>query len=209
VCMDGSQLMALLVDAKSAVRSVRCTGVSRARDVPPGADEWESTWTIWHTSEGRYRIERAKGITCFDGSTCWTVLPDGAKAFKSPTPLPSLLDDAISPGWLHPDVNLVDLGETVIEGRSCRSVDARTSDGELHYSLTVDQGTGLILKSRDERTGRELELHDVAVNVDIDESRFRPELGPNVTVVEPPSRMNILAVLARFAVRSVFRRHTR
>ena len=207
--MDGSELMALLVNAKSAVCSVQCTGVTRARDVPPGAYEWESTWTTWQTSDGRYRLERAKGITYFDGRTCWTVLADGAKAFRNPIPLPSLLGEAISPPWLHSDVNLVDLGETVNEGRSCRSVDARTTDGELHYSLTVDQATGLILESRDERTGREFELHDVAVNVDIDESRFRPELGPDVTIVEPPTRGQNLAFLARIAARSIFRRRTR
>lgn len=201
--------MALLVNAKSAVRSVHCTGVTRARDVPPGAYEWESAWTIWQRSDGRYRVERAKAITYFDGRTCWTVLPDGAKAFKNPIPLPSLLDEAIGPQWLHPGVNLVDLGETVNEGRPCRSVDARTADGELHYSLTVDQATGLILESRDERTGREFELHDVAVNVDIDESRFRPELGPGVTIVEPPTSGQKLALLAKFAVRGVLRRHTR
>ena len=68
--------------------------------------------------------------------------------------------------WLHPGVTLADLGESVFDGRSCRCVDARAPDGELHYSLTVDQGTGLILESRDERTGIEFALHDVVVNGD-------------------------------------------
>ena len=112
-----------------------------------------------------------------------------------------------SPEWLHADVTLVERGQGTFDGRSCRSVDARTADRELHYSLTVDQETGLILKSRDERTGHELELHDVVVNVNTDGSRFQPELGPNVTVVEPPTRPQALVpLLARIGARGVFRR---
>ena len=199
--------MALLVNAKSAVRSVQCTGVFRARDVPPGAHEWESTVTIWQTSGGSYRVEQRKGTTYFDGTTCWIVPADGAKAFKYPVPLPSDLKDAISPDWLHPDVILVDLGKDVLEGRSCRSVEARTADGELHYSLTVDQETGLILKSRDERTGLEFELRNVVVNVDIDESRFRPQLGPDDTVIEPPRHPQAaLVALAKIAAHKTLRR---
>lgn len=197
--------MALLVGAKSAVRSVRCTGISRARDVPPGAREFESTWAAWQKSDGRYRTEHGKGeVLCFDGTTCWVVGRDGAQAFKTPRPLPPVLKDAISPEWLHPGVTLADLGEGVHDTRPCRFVDARTPDGESHYSLTVDQETGLILESRDERTGLEFELHDVVVNEDIDDDRFRPEFGPGVEVVEPPSRLQILAWLVKGAVRHCF-----
>jgi outer membrane lipoprotein-sorting protein len=186
VLVDDSQLRALLVGADSAVRSVQCKGISRARDVPAGGQERESSWKIWQQSDGRYRIERAEGDVYFDGTTCWVVSPDGAQAVKSPVPLPSVLKNAISPGWLGPRVALTDLGEGVFGGRPCRHVDARTPDGELHYSLTVDQETGLILKSRDERTGIEFELHDVLVNGEIDEARFRPDLDPGVTTIEPP-----------------------
>lgn len=206
--MDESELMALLLGARSAVRSVQCTGISRARDVPAGVREWESAWAIWQMSDGRYRVEQAKGNVYFDGAACWLVRPGGTQAVKNPVPLPSLLKDAISPQWLHPGVALADLGECVVDGRSCRCVDARTPDGEPHYSLTVDQGTGLILKSRDERTGLEFELHDVVVNGDIDEDRFRPDLGPDVTVIEPPTRPQGLATLAKATVRHFLRRQT-
>ena len=200
--------MALLVGANSAVRSIQCTGITRARDVPPEAQEWESTWAIWQMSDGRYRNERAKGNVYFDGTTCWIVLPGGTQAVRNPAPLPSPLRDAISPEWLHPGVTLADRGGSVIDGRSCRCVDARSSDGELHYSLTVDEDTGLILKSRDERTGLEFELHDVVVNADINEDRFRPDLGPEVTVIEPPTRPQGMATLAKAVVRHYFRRRT-
>lgn len=190
------------------MRGVQCTRVSRARDVPAGAQEWESTSAIWQLSDGRYRIERAKGNVYFDGTACWIVRPDGARAFKNPVPLPSLLKDAISPEWLRPGVTLADLGESVFDDRPCRRVEARTPDGELHYSLAVDQCTGLILKSRDERTGLEFELHDVAVNGDIDEDRFRPDIGPDVPVIEPPTRPHVLATLAKATLRHYFHRQT-
>ena len=74
--------------------------------------------------------------------------------------------------------------------------------------MTVDRQTGLILKGRDERTGSEFELHDVVIGQDIDESRFRPDLGPGVTVVQPPSPARRLVMLVKFAVRSAFRRRT-
>ena len=207
--VDESQLTTLLVGANSAVRSIQCTVVSRARDVPPEAQEWASTWAIWQMSDGRYRVERTKGTAYFDGTTCWTVSLDGTQVFKNPVPLPSfLLKHAITPEWLHPGVTLTELGESVFDDRSCLRVDARTPDGELHYSLTVDQKTGLILKSRDERTGFEFELHDVIVNGDINEDLFRPDLGPDVTVIEPPTRSQGLATLAKAAVRHYFRRQT-
>ena len=158
-------------------------------------------------SDGRYRIERSDGNVYFDGKAGWIVRPDGSQAFKDPAPLPSPLMNAISPQWLrHPGVALVDLGESVIDGRPCLLVEARTSDGEEHHSLTVDQATGLILKGRDERTGSEFELHDVVLGQVIDESLFRPDLGPGVTVIQPPSRARSLGMLAKFAVRSAFRR---
>jgi len=117
------------------------------------------------------------------------------------------MKDAVKPEWLHPGVTLTDLGEGVSDGRPCRRVDAQTPDGELHHSLTVDQETGLVLKSRDERTGFEFELHDVVVNGDIDEDRFRPDLGPDVSVIEPPTRGPGLVVLAKVAARHYLRRH--
>lgn len=197
--------MALLTGAKTAVRSVQCTGVSRARDVPPGAQEWESGWAVRQLSDGRYLIERAKGNVYFDGVDCWFVRADRKQAVKSPVPLPSLLMNAIAPEWLHTGVRLTDLGESIVEGRPCRSVDARTRDGEEHYSLTVDQETGLILRSRDERTGLEFELHDVVVNGDIDESSFRPDLGPDVERVRAGTSHPRLTDLVKAAVRSRWR----
>ena len=64
----------------------------------------------------------------------------------------------------------------------------------------------MILKSRDNRTGREFELEDVILNQHIDESRFRPALNPGAEVVEPPTPLNGLVMLAKAGMSRFFRR---
>ena len=219
--MDEQRTLELIAGAKSAVRSIACT--KTRRPIQPGADalESESVVTCYQLADGRYRREDSTGTVIWDGRDMWVLRPDGRQAVKSPMPMPAPLSDVLSPSWLGTgEVVLVDGGETVVDGRPCRTVEAygRSGHGEAagsrgpqRYSMAVDAEYGVLLRLSDMSRGVRIDLSGIRVNDELAEALFQMVPLDGVEIIDPMKRIPGagLSQLGRAAARQLFRRGPR